>query len=84
MPLTMSGEDWAVAYTQGWNPVSYITGRFGRERRNAWLKAMAVGKDLDVATATELGVSFDQFGWEWQMSLRQSFVSAQDLAQGRL
>lgn len=56
-------------YKQGQHMVGYISERFGRAKRNAWLKAMARGATLDDATATTLGVSFAKLDADWRATL---------------
>jgi hypothetical protein len=56
-------------YTQGHHMVGYVSQRFGRAGRNHWLRALAQGTSLDEATASELGVSFDQLDKDWRASL---------------
>ncbi len=57
------------AYIQGNHMVGHISQRWGREGRNAWLRAMAGGKSLDEATRACLGRPFDQLDREWRESL---------------
>lgn len=59
----------AVVYTQGHHMLGYISERFGRERRNGWLRAMASGASLDEATREALGVSFEELDRGWRESV---------------
>lgn len=52
-------ELWQFVYPQGYAMVRYVTERFGGAKRNAWLAAMATEMDIDRATPSVLGVSFD-------------------------
>ncbi len=58
-----------TAYVQGNHMVGYISQRWGREGRNAWLRSMAAGTSLDEATHRCLGRSFEQLDREWRESL---------------
>lgn len=48
------------AYGQGYALVRYVTETYGEDARIAWLSAMATEMELDEATETELGVTFDE------------------------
>ncbi|MBX3358269.1 MAG: hypothetical protein KF745_07560 [Phycisphaeraceae bacterium] len=56
-------------YRQGQQMIGYITTRFGRTMRNAWLRAMAGGSSLDDATRQTLGMSFADLDKAWRESL---------------
>ncbi|MFN7021714.1 MAG: hypothetical protein ACK4WH_10355 [Phycisphaerales bacterium] len=56
-------------YKQGQHMVGYISERFGRSRRNAWLRAMARGATLDDATTATLGISFARLDADWRATL---------------
>ncbi len=58
-----------AVYTQGHHMLGYITQRWGRPGRNAWLRALAQGKTLDEATRAALSMPFDQLDREWRASL---------------
>ena len=60
-----------LAYTQGNHLFEYVTKRWKREGRNAWLKAMAAGKTLDDATGAALGISFAELDRQWRESLKE-------------
>ena len=53
-------ELWEFVYPQGYAMVAFVTERFGADRRNDWLAAMATEMDIDAATPAELGRSFDR------------------------
>ena len=48
-------ELWAFVYPQGYAMAAFVTERFGADRRNDWLAAMATEMDIDEATPAELG-----------------------------
>lgn len=52
-------ELWRNVYPQGYAMVRFVTQRFGRDARNAWLAKMASEMDIDAATPAVLGLSFD-------------------------
>ncbi len=56
-------------YGQGHHMLGYISDRFGREQRIAWLSAQAQGKDLDTATRDVLGMSFAELDRQWRDSI---------------
>jgi Peptidase MA superfamily len=64
------------AYTQGNHMVRYISGRCGRDGRNAWLRAMAAGKTLDEATRAALGIPFEELDKGWRESLAKPAAEA--------
>jgi hypothetical protein len=53
-------ELWQFAYPQGYAMVRYVTEHDGDGKRNAWVAAMATAMDIDQATPSVLGVSFDE------------------------
>ena len=57
---------WEFVYPQGYAMVAFVTERFGADRRNDWLAAMATEMDIDEATPAELGRSFDQLDAEFR------------------
>jgi hypothetical protein len=59
----------AHVYTQGHHMLYYISDRFGRTRRNDWMRAMATGDTLDGATQKVLGLSFEQLDKDWLASI---------------
>ena len=58
-----------MAYAQGNHMIGYISLRWGREGRNAWLRMMAAGRTLDEATHACLGRPFEQLDREWREDL---------------
>lgn len=58
-----------MAYVQGHHFMGYVSDRFGREKRNAWLRAMASGAPTDQACRDVLGVPFDQLTDTWRATL---------------
>ncbi|QOJ00077.1 MAG: hypothetical protein HRU70_06075 [Phycisphaeraceae bacterium] len=71
--LTTFGEvkpaDQGAVYSQGHHMLGFISERFGRTARNAWLRSMAIGATLDRATREALGVSFDELDALWRAAL---------------
>ena len=55
-------------YRQGQHMSAYITQRFGRTKRNNWLRAMANGASIDEASVKELGVpgGFAEIDRDWR------------------
>lgn len=53
-------------YHQGHHFIAYLTDRFGQEKRNAWLRAMAGGKGLEAATQAAFGLPLDQLDRDWR------------------
>jgi hypothetical protein len=53
-------ELWEFVYPQGYAMARFVTERFGADRRNAWLAAMATDMDIDAATPAELDLTFDE------------------------
>ncbi len=62
----MAEENYWKVYEEGYSMVRYITDHFGQKKRNAWIRAIASGSDLNSATLSELGVSFPQIEIEWK------------------
>ncbi|MFZ4574188.1 MAG: hypothetical protein ACOYN0_07305 [Phycisphaerales bacterium] len=56
-------------YHQGHAFIGYISDRFGRKGRNAWLAALCNGKSLDEASTAALGMSFVDLDAAWRASL---------------
>lgn len=59
-----------LAYHQGHHMLGYISDRWGRAGRNAWLRAMTNGKTLDEATRGALGLPFKDLDNQWRDALR--------------
>lgn len=64
------------AYVQGHHMVGYLSDRWGRAKRNEWLRAMAAGKTVDEATREALGLPFDRLDAEWRASLGLEAVAS--------
>ncbi len=56
-------------YKQGQHMLGYISERFGRSKRNAWIRAMAQGSTIDEATKLVLDMSFTALDEAWRASL---------------
>lgn len=59
-----------LAYVQGHHLMGYVSEKFGREKRNAWIASAASGKTIDDATRAALGMSFDELDRAWRDSLK--------------
>ncbi len=57
------------AYVQGRSMVGYISERFGRQGRNAWLRRMGHGESVEEATLGALHITFEQLDADWRESL---------------
>lgn len=62
--------DMQMVYTQGHAMLGYISERFGREKRIAWLKAMATGSAIDDASKAIFDLSFAELDAQWRESLK--------------
>lgn len=62
--------DMQMVYTQGHAMLGYISERFGREKRIAWLKAMATGSTIDDASKAIFDLSFTELDAQWRESLK--------------
>lgn len=63
-------QDMQIVYTQGHAMLGYISERFGREKRVAWLRAMAAGSSLDAASKSAFDLGFDELDRQWRESLK--------------
>ena len=59
-------ELWGFVYGQGFAMVKYVTDTFGEEMRNAWLAAMATEMEIEEATDSQLGLSFEQLNSDFE------------------
>lgn len=57
---------WQFVYPQGYAMVAFVTERFGADRRNDWVAAMATDMDIDEATRAELGRPFVELDAEFR------------------
>lgn len=64
------------AYVQGHEMVGYLSDRFGRGKRNAWLRAMGQGATLGQATKDVLGVDFSVLDAEWRAAMTKAHAPA--------
>lgn len=71
-PTAMASEDSWKVFAEGYGMVMYVGERFGLERRNAWVRAVASGRDVEAATTEELGVSFLQLEQDWRSALERN------------
>lgn len=56
-------------YKQGHHLMKFISDRWKREGRNAWLRAMGQGKTLDEATKEVFKISFEELDRQWRATL---------------
>jgi hypothetical protein len=49
--------------------IGYLSDRFGREKRTAWLRLLAHGATLEDATTQALGVTWASIDADWRESL---------------
>ncbi|MEM8757357.1 MAG: hypothetical protein AAGF47_06210, partial [Planctomycetota bacterium] len=66
---TTDPADYRYVYVMGCHMVGYLSERFGRQARNAWLAAMMNGSTLDGACREAFGVGFEQLDAEWRASI---------------
>jgi len=66
---TVKGKWRGHVYTQGHHMLGFISDKWEREGRVAWLSAMALGQTIDEASKSALGVSFAQLDAQWRASL---------------
>jgi hypothetical protein len=59
-------DQWTYVYPQGYALVRYVTETYGVDKRNEWLKTMAVQMTLPDATQAILGLSFDQLDQDFR------------------
>lgn len=64
-------------YTQGHAMLGYISEKYGRAKRNAWLRAMAQGKSIDDASRSVLGVGFDEVDRAWREEIAKQIEREQ-------
>jgi hypothetical protein len=64
------GEYHQNVYTQSHHLMAYVSQRWGRAARNAWIGAMAQGKPLDEATREAFKVPFATLDAQWRASLK--------------
>lgn len=57
------------AYVQGHHLMGYVSARFGRAKRNQWLRVLSSGRSLDEGTRAVLGVSFEELSGAWRATL---------------
>ena len=67
-------EKYRMGYEQGWSFVSYVTGQFGRDARNSWLKAVG-SDDIEPATLQVLGMTFQELDVDWRSFIATTSIS---------
>ncbi len=65
-------------YKQGQAMAGYVSEKYGRTTRNAWLREMAQGGTLDDATKHALGLSFDDLDTQWRASVHEAVKKEQE------
>jgi len=63
-------EDHMYVYSQGHHMLGFVSEKFGRSGRNAWLRAMAQGATLDDATREAMKMSFAELDLAWRASFK--------------
>lgn len=58
-------------YKQGQHMLGYISQRFGRTKRNAWLRSMSAGATIDEASQQAFGLTFAALDAQWRESLTE-------------
>lgn len=53
-------------YTQGHSMLGYVSEKYGRAKRNAWLTAMGHGKTIDEASHEVFGAGFEEVDAGWR------------------
>jgi hypothetical protein len=76
---TAAGLKWQ-AYVQGHHMVAYLSERWGRQKRNQWLRAMANGSSLDGATRQVFGLSFAELDGQWRAAVEASSFTPPETA----
>lgn len=59
-----------LAYYQGHHFIGWLSEGWGREGRNAWLRAIAAGKSIDEASRDVTKLSFETLDARWRASLQ--------------
>jgi hypothetical protein len=62
---------YAEVYAQGHAMLRHVSARFGQEACNRWLREMAQSADLEGATKTALGASFEEIDAAWWAGLEK-------------
>ncbi len=73
---TCKDQDQIYVYEQGHHMIGYISDRFGRSARNAWMKEMAHGATLDEATTRVLGLDFAALDLQWRQAFKTKAAGA--------
>jgi hypothetical protein len=71
-------ENTRYVYRQGHAMMVYISGAYGREKRNEWLRKLAAGATLDEASRAVLGKGFAAVDAAWREGLRAVKKAAPD------
>jgi hypothetical protein len=78
----VSGENYGKVYTLGHHMLGFISDRFERKGRVAWLHAMSNGKSLDEATRSALGMSFAELDAEWRAEIAKPLPEKEGKPEG--
>lgn len=71
-PVNLLDEFKPVAIQQAYTIVHYITEMYGKETRNAWIRAIAAGQPVTEATQEHFGMTFEELdaGWHAWLSVQ--------------
>ena len=59
-------------YNQGHHMCAWLTDRYGKKKRNEWLRAMAGGQSLEEASKQVFGTPFSKLAEEWQKVVEEN------------
>lgn len=62
---------WRNVYPQGFAMIYYVTETYGKDRRNAWIRAMVEGKDIGAATQATFDISFATLSADFETWIKQ-------------
>lgn len=65
-------------YAQGHHFVGYVSERFGRTARNAWVRLLVRGASTEDAAAEAFGIGFEDLDRQWRASLQPRTDAADD------
>ncbi len=66
----------AKVYKQGHHMLMYISDRWGKDGRNAWLRAMSGGNTIDEATRAATGMGWDELDAAWRGRVKEIAAEA--------
>lgn len=59
-------------YNQGHHMCAWLTDRFGKKKRNEWLRALASGQSLEEASKQVFGAPFSALAEQWQKIVEEN------------